>query len=303
MKTTITLAFALTSTILYAAASMAACAIGNCSPPAAATHTSELKIVVPFAIPVGVPVAPLAPYFYSYRETQLATFPNDPPSQSPAAPAESQPDATSPSVVELRCATCHGARAPKAGLSLAHLNQLTAADRLRAFALSFPAKCPKANPFPRASFAQSSTSWPPRQIQHRFRNFRSFLSRRIAMKRSLLIASVAAGLVHFAISASAKACPAQASACAAQAQFVVAPVVELHSFAVPVAVPPTVAVAAPAEIATTPAVVTAPIVAPVVTTPIVTAPIVTAPAVVIENAHVAKPKMAPRRVRVRIFSR
>lgn len=131
------------------------------------------------------------------------------------------------------------------------------------------------------------------------------------MKRSLLIACCAAGLMQFVVGPTAFACSAQACV-AQQTQFVAAPVVQLQSFDVPVATPtiavPTVAVAASAEIATTPVVVTAPIVAPVFTTPIVTppiltAPVVTAPAVVIENAHLAKPKMAPRRVRLHIFAR
>jgi mono/diheme cytochrome c family protein len=97
------------------------------------TASEEVKVVVPFAVPVGVPVATFAPYFYSYQQFQMKT-----PESTPALPATPTPPASSnlaaaaASVVFSRCASCHGGATPKAELSLEHVDRLTAAQRVKA---------------------------------------------------------------------------------------------------------------------------------------------------------------------------
>jgi mono/diheme cytochrome c family protein len=97
------------------------------------TASEEVKVVVPFAVPVGVPVATLAPYFYSYQQFQLKTpEPMPAPAATPTPPASSNPTAAAASVVLSRCASCHGGSAPKSELSLEHVDRLTAAQRVKA---------------------------------------------------------------------------------------------------------------------------------------------------------------------------
>ncbi len=93
----------------------------------------EVKVVVPFAVPVGVPVAAFAPYFYSYQQFQLKT--PEPMPDSPAAPtppASSNLTTAAASLVSSRCASCHGGATPKAEFSLEHADRLTAAQRVKA---------------------------------------------------------------------------------------------------------------------------------------------------------------------------
>jgi hypothetical protein len=93
----------------------------------------EVKVVVPFAVPVGVPVATFAPYFYSYQQFQLKT--SEPINSQPPSPTlspSSVPTAESAPLVSNHCATCHGGLTPKAELSLEHLERLTSAQRVKA---------------------------------------------------------------------------------------------------------------------------------------------------------------------------
>ena len=93
----------------------------------------EVKVVVSFAVPVGVPVATFAPYFYSYHQFQSKTpepMPDSPAAQMPSA--SSTPTAAAASLVSSRCASCHGGATPKAELSLEHVDRLTAAQRVKA---------------------------------------------------------------------------------------------------------------------------------------------------------------------------
>ena len=80
-------------------------------------------VITAFAVPVAVPVAPFAPYWYG-----VAEYAHEPPSPSPRESA-TKPQA---STIKLRCASCHGAISPKQGLSLIDPTALSADDRLRA---------------------------------------------------------------------------------------------------------------------------------------------------------------------------
>ncbi|HEY2883209.1 MAG TPA: hypothetical protein VGJ15_12265 [Pirellulales bacterium] len=109
-----------------------------CRTKSVAKSADEALVIVPFAVPVGVPVAPFAPYFYSYQPVQ------------PTAPvvaaqaATTQADRVQPeSLVAARCANCHGGAAPKAGLSLEQLDSLSADDRLRAIRAVAAGRMPK----------------------------------------------------------------------------------------------------------------------------------------------------------------
>lgn len=89
--------------------------------------------VVPFAVPVAVPVATVQSptVLYSYDGHR-------PPHQTTQVPLEEPPvEANSPSratLLEQRCATCHGGDAPKAGIDLSHPAGLSPAQRLSAVA-------------------------------------------------------------------------------------------------------------------------------------------------------------------------
>jgi hypothetical protein len=119
----------------------ASIASADCSPSSVAA-SREIKIIVPFAVPVGVPVAPFAPYFYSYQQFQQPTVAvagvageHDCPNGSRAQRGSADPSRSEPPVASLlaqRCATCHGGPNPKADLSLEHPDQLSAATRLAA---------------------------------------------------------------------------------------------------------------------------------------------------------------------------
>ena len=126
------------------------------APTSAACHTqamvqnnNEITVAVPFAVPVGVPVAPLSPYFYGYQQiyspipqSNGQTNSSDPIAkvgpandaasvdQSKSNPSQSAPPFPS-SLVVTTCAKCHGGQAPKAGLSLEHPEALNTSDRLR----------------------------------------------------------------------------------------------------------------------------------------------------------------------------
>src|SRR6185369_10477100 len=111
----------------------------DCRVAAPLAFNGELKIVVPFALPVGVPVAPFAPYFYSYQQYQgqrrgMWDEGREKTTMPPREPSEMQTPSLAPrlSTLSQRCATCHGGPTPEAGLSLEHPDQLTADTRLAA---------------------------------------------------------------------------------------------------------------------------------------------------------------------------
>jgi hypothetical protein len=121
---------------------------------AAASHivnhqaTESQFVVTAFAVPVAVPVAPFAAYWYGlsdYQETSSLRGSASPRSAPEALPRESvrevQPRSTALqgrgsepewSVVSQKCTSCHGRTSPQQGLSLVDPLSLSDKDRLRA---------------------------------------------------------------------------------------------------------------------------------------------------------------------------
>lgn len=133
----------------------------DCRAKAVHPSNDEIQLVVPFAVPVGVPVAPFAPYFYSYRLDQSPAVANQQVAQ-PSRPAvldnqtgrktdshpapETAPQvAKTTSLVATYCASCHGDEHPKAELSLEQLESLSAVDRLRAIDAVITGRMPKSH--------------------------------------------------------------------------------------------------------------------------------------------------------------
>jgi hypothetical protein len=115
-----------------------------------ANVTDEVQEVVPFAVPVGVPVAPFAPYFYSYQQTQAVAAMVHHDEKTEALPTATPESSTLPptpapsaSIVVEQCAMCHGGQSPKAGLSLENPKTLSIANRLRAVQAVVTGKMPK----------------------------------------------------------------------------------------------------------------------------------------------------------------
>ena len=139
MKTILHSIVILTCIIASTAVCDAACHSG--------TNTNqEIKVIVPFAVPVGVPVAAVAPYFYSYQQFQ--TRPEEPSGVvvKATAPARDSLPASrglSSPLVAAHCATCHGGPSPKAGLSLESIDNLSDADRFKAIRAVASGRMPK----------------------------------------------------------------------------------------------------------------------------------------------------------------
>jgi len=112
-------------------------------------HAAQQQFVITaFAVPVAVPVAPLATYWYGVRDYTSA--PSSRGSASPhtapeALPAELAREAelrssgfrgraSEPvdSIIAQKCTSCHGRTSPKQGLSLVDPLSLSDQDRLRA---------------------------------------------------------------------------------------------------------------------------------------------------------------------------
>jgi mono/diheme cytochrome c family protein len=125
-------------------------------------------VVTAFAVPVAVPVAPFAPYWYGLsdyqetsslrgsasqraahealpRETQRQTFIEAEPREN-AHPAGARNRETS--IVAQKCASCHGRTSPKQGLSLVDPLSLSDADRLRAIRAVINGEMPPAEAEP-----------------------------------------------------------------------------------------------------------------------------------------------------------
>jgi mono/diheme cytochrome c family protein len=119
-------------------------------------------VAVPVAVSVGVPVAQVAPYYYSYQAfvpQSAALAANDvaveaiaarvveklrPPSTGTAAPStQASPPLT---LVAQKCAKCHGGGEPKGNLSLENLGLLDCNTRLRAVRAVLSEKMPKGGP-------------------------------------------------------------------------------------------------------------------------------------------------------------
>jgi mono/diheme cytochrome c family protein len=105
----------------------------------------QQHVITAFAVPVAVPVAPLAAYWYGVSE--YASFPGSasqrtaPEALSAEPSRETEPrgsglqgGAPKParSLIAQRCTSCHGRTSPKQGLSLVDPLSLSDQDRLRA---------------------------------------------------------------------------------------------------------------------------------------------------------------------------
>jgi cytochrome c553 len=127
-----------TFTSLWLLLSSLCAAQADCRGVPAVAKSNEPKIVVSFAVPVGVPVAPLAPYYYSYQQYRQPGrgMWDEARVSRPAVATEGDFPSLSlaPRLSALvnHCASCHGGSTPKAGLSLEHPDQLSAATRLAA---------------------------------------------------------------------------------------------------------------------------------------------------------------------------
>jgi mono/diheme cytochrome c family protein len=143
-------------------------AAAACGATTATAANAEIKLIIPFAVPVGVPVAPFAPYFYSYQAGQgreasgearatvqgreardegrveeypsTATMTNAPP--SPHAARLSPLERSSP-LVAAHCAACHGGAAPKANVSFESIEQLSIDNRWKAIRAIVSGRMPK----------------------------------------------------------------------------------------------------------------------------------------------------------------
>ncbi len=126
---------------------------GACKSASITNTNDQLQVVVPFAVPVGVPVAPFAPYFYSCHKFQPQTTAyGNPVSIAASTPPAIYPKTTSasnaspaptPSPIATHCTSCHGGPSPKASLSLEHPESLTESDRLAAIRAVITGLMPK----------------------------------------------------------------------------------------------------------------------------------------------------------------
>jgi hypothetical protein len=98
---------------------------------------NEIKLIIPFAVPLGVPVAPFAPYFYSYQATRFhsaskedAKSPNCGNTSAAVTTHQSPLTPVSP-LIATHCAACHGGPSPKGNLSLDQLDKLSPDVRLK----------------------------------------------------------------------------------------------------------------------------------------------------------------------------
>ncbi len=130
------------------------------------TRTVVAEVVaVPVAVSIGVPVAAVAPYYYSYqqfapsqvvdvesiasrvveklRQEQTET----PPATKRSGSTDLKPQVSSlKPLVAQRCIQCHGGADPKAGLSLENLPALACEQKLKAVRAVLSEKMPKKGP-------------------------------------------------------------------------------------------------------------------------------------------------------------
>ncbi len=106
--------------------------VAHCGSVRAIVSTSGLT-VVPFAVPVAVPVATVQvpTVLYSYSASGAA-HPTAPASTDIGAHVDTAEEATS--IIQQACVRCHGGEAPQAGLSLESLDGLSREQRLEAVA-------------------------------------------------------------------------------------------------------------------------------------------------------------------------
>jgi len=106
-------------------------------------NNQDLKILVPFAVPIGLPVATFAPYFYSASQFQSSL---PPATDNGRRKTDIQtPNYKSPTtdLITTHCSSCHSGPSPKASLSLDRPDSLPLADRLRAIRAVASTQMPK----------------------------------------------------------------------------------------------------------------------------------------------------------------
>lgn len=124
-------------------------------------HVAEAKVVVPFAVPVGVPVAVVSPYLYGYSafatpaDTASDPYADRSRTATSASPAEAGlgrshrdplPEGGRELVhsnVSTHCAACHGGATPEGQVTLERVDGLPLRDRLRAIRAVLSRRMPK----------------------------------------------------------------------------------------------------------------------------------------------------------------
>lgn len=128
---------------LIAALLTAVPASAACRSSASTNTTDELKILVPFAVPIGLPVATFAPYFYSAAQFQPPRASNPAPTSTDNEPLTTDKSPSNSDLVATHCSSCHAGPSPKAGLSLDHPDFLSLTDRLHAIRAVASGQMPK----------------------------------------------------------------------------------------------------------------------------------------------------------------
>src|SRR5262245_8248981 len=75
-------------------------------------HNQEARILVPFAVPIGLPVAPFAPYFYSASQFQPPRTNNLAHTPTDNGPLTTDKGPTTDNLISTRCASCHRGPTP-----------------------------------------------------------------------------------------------------------------------------------------------------------------------------------------------
>jgi hypothetical protein len=127
-------------------------------------HTGQQQLVVTaFAVPVAVPVAPFATYWYGVNDYYAPSLRGSasgrgaPEAQPPELAREAEPRTSAfqgrasereRSLIAQRCTSCHGQTSPKQGLSLVDPLSLSDFDRLRAIRAVVNGEMPPADAEP-----------------------------------------------------------------------------------------------------------------------------------------------------------
>jgi mono/diheme cytochrome c family protein len=124
-----------------------------CQSKSSTPSLEEPRIIVPFAVPIGLPVATFAPYFYSAAQFQPQTSlvtgyssfvdRTSFTSTRDKGPTTNDQGPETRNLIATRCASCHSGPSPKANLSFDNPNSLTLPDRLRAIRAIASGQMPK----------------------------------------------------------------------------------------------------------------------------------------------------------------
>ncbi len=126
---------------VFAIAVKAACAAPLAGCGGGAVVSRQVLVAAPFAVPVAVPVAPFAPYWYGLADFgPVAAYPARstprPPRATPSVSEDSAPpnsaDPPRGGWLARKCGQCHGEESPQHDLSLVDPGGLSSATRLAA---------------------------------------------------------------------------------------------------------------------------------------------------------------------------